>query len=137
MAEGIEKGFTRLSNEVFHKFAARLKGKSWVVLCYVVRFTEGYHRRKMRTSIRDMAHELGIARSSVQRSLVELEAERVVTVKRLSGWRVECGIEVEYLFASESAKPHGFHTVQRTFSMRNSLNSVPEGGSETLPPRQD
>lgn len=85
----LEKGHTRIANELLEHLAKHLTGSGTqlAVMVLVMRFSYGYKRKYCDFTITELARRLGTDRKGTRRAVVALVAQNMLTVKPRPGHR--------------------------------------------------
>lgn len=78
-----ENGFTPVANELLEALArTELKGSGYALVFAIMRKTFGFHKKEDRISISQLQEMLHISRRAVIYNLQELEAKKIIFIKR-------------------------------------------------------
>jgi len=83
MTNGLEKGYTKLSNEILENINNRFSKREILILLYVFRHGYGYHKEQSACdkNVRNIVLYTGIDKSHVNSTLKLLEKKKVITVE--------------------------------------------------------
>ncbi len=83
----LERGHTRIANELLEQLAKKLTGSGTqlALMLVVMRFSYGFQRKHADFTVTELATKLAVARANTRRAVVALEAKNMLTVTTRPG----------------------------------------------------